>query len=317
MEFRKSRTIAYYILFTYTFAMPLFLGAQNNIDSTKKGYFRAQISLFCKNSFDFRNTFSRKKYNNATKNSDNLVLPESCKNYKRTFVDSFNILDQTKWSAGQPWGRYHPSFPHQYYGDSQIFVKDGILHLLNERKMYTFNKNKSDSITIPYGTGLINSFNQICFQYGYFAIRSKNPSGPGTWPAFWLTGKNNWPPEIDIFEMYGGKDGKKIHEQTMTIHVGKTETHTKRMILKAMNLPTNTDSVFHIYACHWEPKKITFYTDGVKIKTIKLSKWMRQFYKEPMYLIVNNALDHNYLKEISTAKMPQDFQVDWVQVYQQ
>jgi hypothetical protein len=63
--------------------MPLFLGAQNNIDSTKQGYFRAQISLFCKNTFDFRNTFSRKKYNNAIKNSDNLVLPESCKNYRQ------------------------------------------------------------------------------------------------------------------------------------------------------------------------------------------------------------------------------------------
>ena len=317
MYHRKIIQKIYALFFSSIFVFPLFLGAQNNSDSTKKGYFKAQISLIFKNTFDFRNTFSRKKYNNATKNSDNLILPENCKNYHRTFVDSFNNFDQTKWSAGQPWGRYHPSFPHQYYGDSQIFVKDGILHLLNERKPFTFNKNKNDSTTIPYGTGLINSFNQKCFQYGYFAIRSKNPVGPGTWPAFWLTGKNNWPPEIDIFEMYGGPDGNSIHRQTMTIHVGKVETRTKRMILKAMTMPKNTDSVFHIYACHWEPKKITFYTDGVKIKTVRLNKWMRQFYKEPMYLIVNNALDHNYLKEISNAKMPQDFQVDWVQVYQE
>jgi beta-glucanase (GH16 family) len=305
------------LLFLFVSILPLLAGAQNQIDSTKKGYFRAQISLFCKNTFDFRNMFSKVNYYNAIKNSDNLMLPEKCKNFKRTFVDSFNFFDDKKWSAGQPWGRYHPSFPHQYYGDSQVIVKDGILHLLNERKPYTFNKNKSDSMSITYGTGLINSFNQFCFQYGYFAIRSKNPVGPGTWPAFWLTGKNNWPPEIDIFEMYGGPDGKRIHRQTMTIHVGKVETHTKRMILKGMILPSNTDSLFHIYACHWEEKKITFYTDGVKIKTVKLSKWMRQFYKEPMYLVVNNALDHNYLKEISSAKMPQDFQVDWVQVYQQ
>jgi hypothetical protein len=130
MEFRKFKIKICYLLFASIFAMPQFLGAQSSIDSTKKGYFRAQISLFCKNTFDFRNTFSRKKYNNAVKNSNNLILPENCKNYHRTFVDSFNIFDQTKWSAGQPWGRYHPSFPHQYYGDSQILVKDGILHLL-------------------------------------------------------------------------------------------------------------------------------------------------------------------------------------------
>ena len=53
----------------------------------------------------------------------------------------------------------------------------------------------------------------------------------------------------------------------MTIHLGKTETRTKRMIVKSINLPKDTDQKFHIYACHWEPKKITFYTDGIKVKT--------------------------------------------------
>jgi len=43
---------------------------------------------------------------------------------------------------------------------------------------------------------------------------------------------------------------------------------------------------------------------------------MRQFYQEPMYLILNNALDHEHLEPLKTAQMPQDFQVDWVQVYQ-
>jgi beta-glucanase (GH16 family) len=75
--------------------------------------------------------------------------------------------------------------------------------------------------------------NQKCFKYGYFAIRSKNPTGPATWPAFWLTGQKNWPPEIDIFEMYGKSNGEKIHRQTMTVHMGKTETRTKRMVVKS------------------------------------------------------------------------------------
>lgn len=293
-----------------------YVNSQVNSDSTKNGYGRAKISLFCKNTFDFRNMFSKFSYNTSKKNSNNLVLPRECASYKRTFYDSFNSFESKNWEKGQPWGQYHPSFPHQYYGDSQIFVKDGILHLLNENKPKVFHKSIHDSITITYGTGLINSSNQKCFQYGYFAVRSKNPQGAATWPAFWLTGKNNWPPEIDIFEMYGGKDGKRIHEQTMTVHVGKMESKTKRMILKSMNLPKNTDSVFHIYSCLWEPKRITFYTDGVKIKRIRLSKWMRQFYLEPMYIILNNAVDHDFLNEIKSAKMPQDFQVDWVQVYQ-
>ena len=290
--------------------------SQLNSDSTKKGYQRAKIGLFFKTTLDFRNYFSKIRYNISTKNADSLVLPKSCKTMKRTFYDSFNYFDITKWSKGQPWGSYHPDFHHQYYGSNQVFVKDGLLHLLNEFQPITFNQNTKDSLTIPYGTGLINSLNQKCFKYGFFAIRSKNPIGPATWPAFWLTGKNNWPPEIDIFEMYGKQKGKKIHRQTMTVHIGKLETNTKRMVVKAINLPKDTDHKFHIYACHWEPKKITFYTDGVKVKTIKLNKWMQQFYQEPMYLIINNALDHEHLEELKNAQMPQDFQVDWVQVYQ-
>ena len=30
---------------------------------------------------------------------------------------------------------------------------------------------------------------------------------------------------VDIFEMYGLKNGKRIHRQTMTLHFGKIETH--------------------------------------------------------------------------------------------
>lgn len=305
----------YAIVIILLFGFPKFTQSQN-IDSTKIGYKRGLIGLFFKKNFDFRNGFSRIGYHLSKKNSENLVLPKNCSNYKRTFFDSFNTFNPSNWSKGQPWGQYHPDFHHQYYGQDQIYVKDGLLHLLNEYKPITFNPNTKDSVTIPYGTGLINSLNQKCFQYGFFAIRSKNPIGPATWPAFWLTGKNNWPPEIDIFEMYGKNKGQNIHKQTMTVHVGKTENKTKKLLMKSIQLPKNTDQEFHIYSCLWEPKKITFYTDGVKVKTIKLNKWMQQFYNEPMYIIINNALDHEHLQPLKEAQMPQDFQVDWVQVYQ-
>ncbi len=311
MKTNTNRLIICFTIFLFSN-----LGFSQNTDTTTSGFRRAKIGLFFKDNFDIRNGFSRINYSFRKKNSETLTLPKCCANYQRTFYDSFNNFDSEKWSKGQPWGSYHPDFLHQYYGKEQIYVKDGLLHLLNEYAPITFYKNANDSISIPYGTGLINSLNQKCFQYGYFAIRSKNPQGPATWPAFWLTGKNNWPPEIDIFEMYGKKNGKNIHKQTMTIHAGKVENRTKKMIVKKMQLPKNTDTEFHIYACLWEPKKITFYTDGVKIKTIKLNKWMQQFYKEPMYLIINNALDHEHLNSLKNAEMPQDFQVDWVQVYQ-
>jgi beta-glucanase (GH16 family) len=170
---------------------------------------------------------------------------------------------------------------------------------------------------IPYSVGVVNTFHSNNFTYGYFAVRSKNPSGPATWPAWWLTGKNNWPPEIDIFEMYGKSTGKDVNTQTMTIHTGKVETHTKQMMMKKIRVSEDTDSSFHIYSCLWTPKKIDFYTDGIKVKSIRLNRWMAQFLKEPMYLILNNALENTYIPQlIASGNKTSDFQVDWVQVYQ-
>ncbi len=173
------------------------------------------------------------------------------------------------------------------------------------------------ALIIPYSIGIVNTFHSQNFTYGFFAIRSKNPSGPATWPAWWLTGKNNWPPEIDIFEMYGGKTGKGVHTQTMTVHTGKVETHTKEMMMKKIRLSEDTDTAFHIYACLWTKNRIEFYTDNVRVKSIKLNRWMSQFYQEPMYLILNNALENKYIPQlISSGNKTSDFQVDWVQVYQ-
>jgi beta-glucanase (GH16 family) len=164
---------------------------------------------------------------------------------------------------------------------------------------------------------VVNTFHSKNFTYGYFAIRSKNPSGPATWPAWWLTGKNNWPPEIDIFEMYGKSTGDAVNTQTMTVHTGKVETHTKQMMMKKLRVSEDTDSAFHIYACLWTPKKIDFYTDGIKVKSIRFNRWMAQFYQEPMFLVLNNALENTYIPQlIESGNKTSDFQVDWVQVYQ-
>ncbi|WP_447641140.1 MULTISPECIES: family 16 glycosylhydrolase [Chitinophagaceae] len=41
----------------------------------------------------------------------------------------------------------------------------------------------------------------------------QSPSIAGTWPAFWITGVDNWPPESDIMEFKGGST---VWQNTMT-----------------------------------------------------------------------------------------------------
>ena len=347
------------------------------IDSTRNGFGRAKLGMYFKKNWDFRNAWIGLRAHASTKNSETLFLPKKIKHYQRVFQDSFNTWNPEIWSKGQPWGRFHPDNVHQFYGDPQVFVGNGCLHLLNEpnpipivletqpqqdqirlKKAQTETNailpnlvktgfvdaqgqlvqsmennlnesgavasqiepqepSKKPAIIIPYSIGVANTFHSKNFTYGYFAIRSKNPSGPATWPAWWLTGKNNWPPEIDIFEMYGKANGKGVHTQTMTIHTGKVETHTKQMLMKKIRLSEDTDTAFHIYACLWTSKRIEFYTDNVRVKSVKLNRWMRQFFQEPMYLILNNGLENKYLPQlVASGNKTSDFQVDWVQVYQ-
>jgi beta-glucanase (GH16 family) len=285
-------------------------------DSTRKGLGKAKIDLFFKRYFDFNNQGASKRYRKADdKSYTRLAFPFESGQYELKFEDNFDSLNPAVWAMGQPWGRFHSMFPHQYYSDSDAYAKNGKLHLRN-RYAPKILRDKDSNYQCTYATGLINTYYSNNFTHGYFAIRSKNPHGPATWPAFWLTGKYHWPPEIDIFEMYGHCQGNDIHTQTMSMHFGKIETHTKTSLTKSVNLSPDTDTSFHIYSCLWEPARVQFFTDGVLLKTIKLSPWMQQFYLEPMYIILNNAVDHNYLNCIHKQDLPNEFVVDWIRVYQ-
>lgn len=283
-------------------------------DTSRKGYGRGKIGLFFKRYFDFRNLGSTSRYKRIDPKGDVLAFPFNSEDYSLAFSDDFDTLNLDKWQYGQPWGQVHFQYPHQYYCDSAAIVKNGKLCLLNyyAPKEYRY---KDSTYTIPYGVGCINSFYSFSSKYGYFAIRSKNPIGKATWPAFWLTGKYSWPPEIDIFEMYGACNGRDIHKQTMSLHYGSIQGGTKGSLTKSVQLSKDTDSKFHIYSCLWEQKKIRFFTDGILVKTIRLNRWMRKYFNAEMYIIVNNAVDYNRLNCVNILELPQKLEVDWVRVY--
>lgn len=237
------------------------------------------------------------------------------KDWKLTFYDHFDSFDKNKWRKGQPWGAFHPGFPHQYYLDSSVYTKNGNLYLDGAFKPKKFDVFGKDSM-IPYGVGLVITDNSFRQKFGYFEIRSKNPSGPATWPAFWLTGTYSWPPEIDIFEMYGKRKGHRIHFRQTNIHWGEDGKKSKGELINGMKLSPDTDSMFHIYGCNWTSKSISFYTDGILTRKIKLNKKMQHWFNQPMVVIINNSIDHRYLKYIDNKKLPTHFVIDYVKVYQ-
>jgi beta-glucanase (GH16 family) len=267
-------------------------------------------SFFIKRHFNIRNAALHMAYE-LNKNSIDFQIK---KGYQLSFYDEFDSLDTKKWRLGQPWGEFHPDNLHQYYSSDQIQVRNGYLYLGGAYKPKKF-KIQDSTFVIPYAVGLINS--DISFQqkYGYFEIRSKNPSGPATWPAFWLTGATRWPPEIDIFEMYGKKNGNAVHNQVTTIHWGESNSRSRGFLARKINLPNNTDSLFHIYACEWTPSLIKFYTDGHLTGKMRVNKRLREWLNEEMVVIINNCFEAKYLKFLPENFTNNQFVVDWVRVY--
>jgi beta-glucanase (GH16 family) len=234
--------------------------------------------------------------------------------WELSFEDNFDSINRDKWRLGQPWGYYHDISLHQHYSVNQVWADSGYLHLGANVAPRTFKHHDTD-LTIQYAIGLINS--DISFQqkYGYFEIRCKNPSGPATWPAFWLTGAHRWPPEIDIFEMYGKSSGKTVHKQIASVHYGVSDHKSRGTLVKRLHLLKNTDTEFHTYACKWTPKYIKFYTDGVMVRKHRITKRLRPFMDDEMVIIINNGLEAKYLKYLPQPFTGNVFIVDYVRVY--
>jgi beta-glucanase (GH16 family) len=242
------------------------------------------------------------------------VSPLNKKGWQLTFEDNFDSINKEKWRLGQPWGDFHDASLHQYHDANNVITKDGLLYLLGKYNPKEF-KLKDSIITIPYSIGLINSDISFMQKYGYFEIRCKNPKGPATWPAFWLTGAHRWPPEIDIFEMYGKSSGNRIHKQISSIHYGISGHKSRGTLIRKIWLPKDTDTAFHVYACKWTPKAIKFYTDGVLVRKQRINKRLRLWMDDEMVIIINNGFEAKYLKYLPENFKGNAFVVDWVRVY--
>ena len=308
--YKNNKSILFLILILVTWAN----GIAQNAPNPNKNPIKA---MFFQRSMHIRSVWPTLNFKIRTQLfhcDNNYTSPLNKKGWQLTFEDNFDSINKEKWRLGQPWGDFHDASLHQYHEANNVITKDGFLYLLGKFSPKKFN-HKDSSIIIPYSIGLINSDISFKQKYGYFEIRSKNPKGPATWPAFWLTGAHRWPPEIDIFEMYGKSTGKRIHEQFSSIHYGISGHNSRGTIIRKIWLPKDTDTAFHVYACQWTPKDIKFYTDGVLVRKQIVNKRLRLWMDDEMVIIINNGFEAKYLKYLPKDFKGNAFVVDWVRVY--
>ena len=178
----------------------------------------------------------------------------------------------------------HPSYPWMWYDNTQVMriPDNGIeLHITPDKgKTIKYWDGKIYNPTIA--CGLIRTEEE--FGYGTFSIELQLPKGKNLWPSFWLTGSENWPPEIDIMEAWQDNKGSYFRwtiPQFPYINPSwrtTTNVHYKDTDMKNTNISSKNVSVFkqckdpseHFleYKVVWLPNSITFYIDDTKVREV-------------------------------------------------
>jgi len=259
------------------------------------------------------------------------VSTESERDYTLVWEDNFDYTgkpDPSKWTYELGFIRANEK---QYYTDSlkNARVEGGnlIIEAKKERiknKTLPFFERPAYVDSIPfadYTSASLTTRGIVDWKYAKIEIRAKLPKGIGTWPAFWMLGKNwgktAWPEcgEIDIME-HVGYDPTVIHGTIHTKaynHVLKTQ---KGKTIKVENL----FEAFHVYAVEWTPEKIEFLVDGTVYNSIQnehktTDEWP---FNQAFHLKLNVAIGGGWggQKGIDDSIFPQQMTVDYVRVYQ-
>ena len=237
------------------------------------------------------------------------------KGYKLTFDEEFNHLSVSQNGEGTTWtdirsqwrydassdiGFGKSSFLDAASGYSPFLVHSGVMTITGIP--YTFKSGYPGS----WQSGLIHSEGSFVQSYGYFEMRAKFNSVPGTWPAFWLLPVTAVHPagrdaslwqELDVVEQYGS------YTQGVYSNIHTTEPAPPGIMWNFFSSHPEIANGYHTYGMDWEPKTITFYVDGVLMG----SKPTPDDMTGPMYMLVDLARDTPYPDNAAAMTMDVDY----------
>ena len=233
--------------------------------------------------------------------------------YQLTFDEEFNSISisqggGTVWSDIRPGSRMSPvadiGFGNSAFVDSASGSNPFSLH--NGALDITAVPASSDIVGPgQWASGLISTQYSFAQEYGYFEMRAMLPADVGVWPAFWmLPASGAWPPELDVFEAYGGPWDIGTAHTASTFYGGSPGADNYEQIWS--NQPSMTTG-FHTYGVMWDPQHITFYFDGNVTGQLPTPPDMHQ----PMYLLADLAMQA--LSGVTSD--PKHFDLDYIRAY--
>lgn len=265
----------------------------------------------------YRNYFSRKLQRLSTPSKQGWDL---------VFNDDFDKVswskDETKkWRVGPSWGEFHPDNPFVYYGPPEFVRSTSCARFCihYEPKTFSDDKRTGKPITISFKSSLVTTSHNFRKQYGRFESRSQIPYQKGVHTSFWLWGVNDGRySEIDIFEMYGGRDGSTAGIQEINLHYGMVNEKPWET-MKAWKVKISDPEpigLLHEFAMEWSPGKIEMFTDGVKIFRYSRKKILEKWFGEntKLWIVQNHSIHPDHVKQ-EDKDYYSDYLVDYVRAY--
>lgn len=251
--------------------------------------------------------------------------PVEKEGWELTFEDDFEEIswskdEKKKWRIGHAWGEFHPDYPDSYTGPPELVegtscARFSVMYFPRE---FPDDHRTGEPIIIPFRKSLITTSHSFKQQYGRFECRCQIPFDRGTHPAFWLAG-HPYPPEIDVFEMYGGEDGSKAGVQEINLHYGDPGTKPLKM-MKAWKVKISDPepiNVLHEFAMEWSPQRIECFTNGVKIFRYSRKDVLDKWFNLPtskLWLIQNHSINSAFVKP-DDKQYYSEYLVDYIRAY--
>lgn len=167
---------------------------------------------------------------------------------------------------------------YEWYQESQVQVKNGVLDLVAQREPTNGENAQGQPEEYDCRSGMVTTFPGFQFEYGAIRITARLAYGLGLWSAFWLAAADEqWPPEVDILEHWSSETVSKayLHPVSGPRQGGQ------------LSIP-NADQGWHTFSLSWTKTRLTWWFDGKQVMTTTTG-----IPQQAMYLILNLADDNN------------------------
>jgi len=221
------------------------------------------------------------------------------------FSDEFGgtALDANKW---EPFLRIWKGRQPGLFHSPNVMVENGCLALTMRKE--TVPEMKQDPSYHTYTCAVVASTQYT--RYGYFEIRARAMASAGS-SSFWFFGSTkDWWIEVDVFELGGKAPG---HEQAynMNAHVfkenGKADHWNTGGTWQA---PWRVADDFHVYGFEWSPQQLSYYVDGVLVRTLTNTNW-----HQPMRMVFDSETMPDWFGLPKDEDLPSTYRIDYVRAW--